>query len=159
MIQMIDNENLITYEVIVNEKVEVICKMHCELHHLPYDPDHSENEYINQFGQISHYFRTGNIKDLYRYYFVLLPKLNSPLYEEELEILKKYMNGIFDIKVIKIEPIKEILAKNKETIELAYFMLDEATRMTVSYQSCKYLPLVKDEDRPRLKKQLLKNMI
>ena len=159
MIQMIDNENLITYEVIVNEKVEVICKMHCELHHLPYDPDHFENECINSFGQMNHYFRTGNIEALYRYYFELLPKLNSPLYEEELEILKKYMNGIFDIKVIKIEPIKEILAKNKETIELAYFMLDEATRMTVSYQSCKYLPLVKDEDRPRLKKQLLKNMI
>lgn len=154
MIQMIDNENLITYEVIVNEKVEVICKMHCELHHLPYDPDRFENEYINQFGQINHYFRTGNIKALYRYYFVLLPKLNSPLYEEELEILKKYMNGVFDIKVIRIEPIKEILEKNKETIELAYFILDEATRMTVSYQSCKYLPLVKDEDRPRLKKQL-----
>ena len=62
MIQMIDNENLITYEVIVNEKVELICKMHCELHHLPYDPDHSENECINSFGQMNHYFRTGKYR-------------------------------------------------------------------------------------------------
>lgn len=158
MIQMIHDKTLVTYEVIVNEKVEVICKMHCELHHLPYDPKHFVNECTNEFGMINQYFRTGNIEELYRYYFELLPKLNSSIYEKELEILKKYMNEVFDVKVVKIESIENLIKKHQNEKELVQFIFTSATKMNEYYQACKYLPLVREKDRP-FQKKLLKNMI
>lgn len=139
MIQMINNEDLVTYEVIVNEKVEDICQRHCDLHHIVYNPEDPHKEIICPLGVINHSYRQGNLESLYFYYLKVLPEVeNENILQKDLENLKDYMENVMTLKEVSRISIAQYLKPwtTVEDLEEAKNILKQAAEVTQAYQGC-----------------------
>lgn len=132
MIQMIHNEDLVTYEVAIHpEKTEFVCQANSRLHHITYE---RQNIPVNYFQVINNAFKEGSLDIIYFYYLELLPHIEKlEMLEKDYEILEYYLqNSLLFYEVDRIPICNFVKVK---VLSQAHRVLHEASETTKQYNS------------------------